>query len=107
MDTVTPTARLLISKRSRKATFDPVGPCFYSLKRQEYLFSLLVGWLILFGEVLHNLSDGLAIGAAFSESFGSGMATALAVLWHEVPHELGSIFPHIFFRHLSGTDGCR
>ncbi|XP_054373655.1 zinc transporter ZIP5 [Molothrus ater] len=48
-------------------------------------------WMVVLGDGVHNLSDGLAIGAAFSHSLSSGLSTALAVLCHELPHELGDL----------------
>lgn len=48
-----------------------------------------LAWLVLAGDGLHNLSDGLAIGGAFAASVTGGFTTALAVLFHELPHELG------------------
>ncbi|XP_075381549.1 zinc transporter ZIP5 isoform X1 [Mycteria americana] len=48
-----------------------------------------VAWMVVLGDGIHNLTDGLAIGAAFSHSLSSGLSTALAVLCHELPHELG------------------
>lgn len=48
-----------------------------------------VAFMVVIGDGLHNLTDGLAIGAAFGADPVTGMATALAVLCHELPHELG------------------
>lgn len=46
-------------------------------------------FMVVIGDGLHNLTDGMAIGAAFGVDPVTGMATALAVLCHELPHELG------------------
>lgn len=48
-----------------------------------------VAWMIILGDGLHNFTDGMAIGAAFSESIPGGFSTSLAVFCHELPHELG------------------
>ncbi|KAL4712995.1 hypothetical protein ACJJTC_012065 [Scirpophaga incertulas] len=45
--------------------------------------------MVIVGDALHNVTDGLAIGAAFSGDPVTGFATALAVFCHELPHELG------------------
>lgn len=48
-----------------------------------------VAWMIIMGDGLHNFTDGMAIGAAFSENIAGGFSTSLAVFCHELPHELG------------------
>ncbi|XP_029442300.1 zinc transporter ZIP4-like, partial [Rhinatrema bivittatum] len=49
----------------------------------------MIPYMITIGDAIHNFTDGLAIGAAFSTSWRTGLATSLAVLCHELPHELG------------------
>lgn len=46
-------------------------------------------WRVALGSATHSLADGLALGAAFTHSWRSGTATALALLGHELPHALG------------------
>lgn len=43
----------------------------------------------LLADGLHNFIDGLIIGAGFMVSPPIGIATALAVLFHEIPQEIG------------------
>jgi zinc and cadmium transporter len=45
--------------------------------------------LILFGDAAHNFLDGAVIGAAAVTSVPLAVSTAVAVLAHEIPHELG------------------
>lgn len=47
------------------------------------------GALILLGDAFHNFVDGVVIAAAFLVSPGLGVSTALAVVAHEIPQELG------------------
>jgi len=48
-----------------------------------------VSYLILFADAVHNLIDGLAVGAAFLINPAVGFSTLIAVLAHEIPQELG------------------
>jgi zinc and cadmium transporter len=47
------------------------------------------GLLILFGDGVHNFTDGIVIAAAFLTSIPLGVLTGLAVISHEVPQEIG------------------
>ncbi|SPE32033.1 Zinc/iron permease [Burkholderiales bacterium] len=44
---------------------------------------------ILIADALHNFTDGVVIAAAFLVDTRAGLVTALAVLAHEIPHEIG------------------
>ena len=47
-------------------------------------------YMIVTGDGLHNFFDGLAIGIAFAGGgIGGGISTSVAVLCHELPHEVG------------------
>lgn len=43
----------------------------------------------LVGDMVHNFIDGLVVASAFLLSMPVGIATALAVLLHEIPQEIG------------------
>lgn len=45
--------------------------------------------LILFGDGMHNIIDGVAIAAAFMASPVLGITTTLAICVHEIPQEIG------------------
>jgi len=44
--------------------------------------------LMLFGDGIHNISDGVVIGAAFLINPAVGVATALGIALHEIPQEI-------------------
>ncbi|MBN1192434.1 MAG: ZIP family metal transporter [Coriobacteriia bacterium] len=48
-----------------------------------------VGPMILMGDAFHNFSDGVVIAAAFLVSIPLGTVSALAVIAHEIPQEVG------------------
>lgn len=45
--------------------------------------------LIVIGDTLHNLIDGIAIGAAFLVNPATGIVTTIAIAAHEIPQEIG------------------
>lgn len=47
------------------------------------------GMLILIGDTFHNFVDGILIAAAFMENTELGIVTALAIIAHEIPQEVG------------------
>jgi zinc and cadmium transporter len=47
--------------------------------------------LILAGDTLHNLLDGVLVAAAFMTNPHLGIVTALAVFAHEIPQEVGDL----------------
>ena len=50
-----------------------------------------VARILLISDGLHNMLDGLLIGASYLASAPIGFATTLAVLLHEIPHEIGDL----------------
>lgn len=47
------------------------------------------GLLILVGDTFHNFVDGVLIAAAFVDSTALGIVTAVAIIAHEIPQEVG------------------
>ena len=58
----------------------------HAISRQDHVAAKL----ILIGDGIHNALDGVAIAAAFMSGTEVGIATSVAVIAHEVPHEVGA-----------------
>ena len=56
------------------------------------------GWAVLVGDSVHAFGDGILIASAFMADWRLGMLASLAVLAHEVPHNMGGF---------SGVASCR
>jgi zinc and cadmium transporter len=48
------------------------------------------GWMILVGDGVHNFVDGVLIAAAFIANPEVGILTAIAIIAHEIPQEIGN-----------------
>jgi zinc and cadmium transporter len=59
-----------------------------------------IGHMSLLSDGFHNFMDGILIGGSFMVSPALGLATTLAVIFHEIPQELGdfSILLHAGFK---------
>ena len=55
----------------------------------EQAQTLATGNLILIGDGIHNLLDGVLIAAAFLTDIHLGIVTSVAVIAHEIPQEVG------------------
>ena len=48
-----------------------------------------LAYMNLLGDAVHNFIDGLVIGGSYLVSIPLGVATTLAVVFHEIPQEIG------------------
>ena len=46
-------------------------------------------YMNLVGDTLHNMIDGMIIGGAYLVSIPLGLSTSLAIIFHEIPQEIG------------------
>jgi len=63
--------------------------CEAHASHDEHKTTEATGWMILVGDGMHNLVDGVLIAAAFMTDIHLGIVTALAIAAHEIPQEVG------------------
>lgn len=62
----------------------------HCLKDQCHVYTKKsMGMMNLIGDSIHNFSDGVIIAAAYLTSIPLGIAATIAILFHEIPQELG------------------
>jgi zinc and cadmium transporter len=61
----------------------------FGAQQVENARRLAGGQLVLIGDGIHNLVDGVLIAAAFMADVQLGIVTAIAVIAHEIPQEVG------------------
>lgn len=54
----------------------------------------------LLGDFIHNLTDGMALGAGFNKSLKIGITLSLSIFFHEIPHEVGD-FSYLLKQNMS------
>jgi len=59
----------------------------HDINCQEHSKHLVV--MNLVGDAVHNLIDGMLIGASYQVSISLGIATTTAIIFHEIPQEIG------------------
>lgn len=53
-------------------------------------------YLNIVGDIVHNFSDGLIIGAVFLVDVKIGIAATIAIIFHEIPHEIGNFMVLVY-----------
>lgn len=53
-------------------------------------------YLNILGDVIHNFTDGLIMGTAFLVHIQLGITATLAIIFHEIPHEMGNFMVLIY-----------
>lgn len=59
--------------------------------QEGHVHNYALPWMASISASAHNLLDGLAIGASFIASPVIGFSTTLAIIFHEIPHELSHV----------------
>lgn len=85
--------------------FEDIGRVFFLTLIAAFVLEKLLRWrehiraeasrpagpLVLISDAVHKLVDGIVVIAAFLTDPYLGLATALAIIAHEIPHELSAI----------------
>lgn len=95
----------LIPEAAEKTEIGLLGPLIIGGIFLIFIFEKLLHWYhchdretcdvhffsssVIFGDAIHNFIDGIAIALSFSVSTKLGIATTVAVFFHEVPQEIG------------------
>lgn len=61
---------------------------FHTVLNEEDCDRKTAAYLLLVGDAVHNLSDGVILGTAFLVDPTVGVATAFAIALHEIPQEI-------------------
>jgi zinc transporter ZupT len=72
----------LLETRSENSTYVNYHPSpdSFGTSSDERKYVHPVGYLVLFGDILHNFVDGLAIGVSFATNYRVGLSTTMAVI---------------------------
>ena len=57
----------------------------------------------LLGDFIHNLTDGMAIGAGFNKNLKIGVSLSVSIFFHEIPHEVGD-FSYLLKQNMNITN---
>ncbi|KAI9275637.1 Zinc/iron permease [Phascolomyces articulosus] len=76
-------------KKSDKKEEDDDDEKDHAVSKKDDNSIKLSAYLNLFADFTHNMTDGLAMAASFYASPSVGATTAVAVFFHEIPHEVG------------------
>lgn len=74
--------------RWRHCHIFPDQPC---CDGHEHYHHHPVGLMSAIGDLMHNTIDGVIIAASFLTSTSIGISTTIAVVLHEIPHEIGNM----------------
>ena len=77
--------KLVLWRHSHSEEYADHGAHHHHHEHREHASAVLV----IIGDSIHNALDGVIIGAAFLTDVRLGVITALAVVAHEIPQEIG------------------